>query len=118
MAPGEVSDGKSVEIRNDYDIRAPDLSENDTKGSHENAVEKGANPDDMQERDSDTGDSGSIREVFDVYAIDPVLARKMALANKAIDEIGMTGFQWKMFYLNGFGYAVDSVSSRQTFFLI
>ncbi|KAF1814743.1 MFS general substrate transporter [Eremomyces bilateralis CBS 781.70] len=33
----------------------------------------------------------------------------MALANKAIDDIGMTRFQWKLFFLNGFGYAVDSL---------
>ena len=49
------------------------------------------------------------KEIYDSTAIDPVLAKKMALANNAIDEIGMTGFQWKLFYLNGFGYAVDSV---------
>lgn len=64
---------------------------------------------DTREQSSDDGSSASIKEVFDVHTIDPVLARKMALANKAIDEIGMTGFQWKMFFLNGFGYAVDSV---------
>jgi hypothetical protein len=34
----------------------------------------------------------------------------MALVNAAIDEIGMTPFQWKLFFFNGFGYAVDSVS--------
>lgn len=40
---------------------------------------------------------------------DPVLNRKMHLVNNAIDEIGMTGYQWKLFVLNGFGYAVDSL---------
>jgi hypothetical protein len=65
----------------------------------------------VQERnDEDSSSDHSIKEVFDVEAIDPILARKMALINSAIEEIGMTGFQWKMFYLNGFGYAVDSVS--------
>ena len=49
-------------------------------------------------------------EVFDATKIDPVLAKKMALINEAIEEIGMTPFQWKLFFLNGFGYAVDSVS--------
>lgn len=53
--------------------------------------------------------SGSNSDVFDIKAIDPILARKMALVNTAIDEIGMTSFQWKLFWLNGFGYAVDSV---------
>ena len=57
----------------------------------------------------------SDKEVFDVEPFDPVLARKMALVNSAIDEIGMTRYQWRMFFLNGFGYAVDSVSiSRLT----
>lgn len=57
----------------------------------------------------DTSSSDSMKEVFDIGAIDPVLSKKMALVNTAIDEIGMTSFQWKMFLLNGFGYAVDSV---------
>ena len=54
--------------------------------------------------------SAPVKEVFDIQAIDPVLAKKMALVNEAIDAIGMTTFQWKMFFLNGFGYAVDSVN--------
>lgn len=53
--------------------------------------------------------TSSNSDVFDIKAIDPVLSRKMALVNTAIDEIGMTSFQWKLFWLNGFGYAVDSV---------
>lgn len=57
----------------------------------------------------DASSSSSNSDVFDIKAIDPVLARKMALVNNAIDEIGMTSFQWKLFWLNGFGYAVDSV---------
>jgi hypothetical protein len=50
------------------------------------------------------------KELYDSTGLDPVLAKKMALINDAIDEIGMTPFQWKLFFLNGFGYAVDSVS--------
>ena len=49
------------------------------------------------------------KEVFDSSAIDPVLAKKMALINSSIDEIGMTPWHWRVFCLNGFGYAVDSV---------
>ena len=49
------------------------------------------------------------KEIYDTSAIDPILAKKMALVNNAIDEIGMTPWQWKLFCLNGFGYAVDSV---------
>lgn len=48
-------------------------------------------------------------ELIDTSKVDDVLTRKMALVNAAIDEIGMTPFQWKLFFLNGFGYAVDSV---------
>ena len=58
----------------------------------------------------DDGSSGSVKEVFDIQAVDPALAKKMAIVNEAIDAIGMTSFQWKMSFLNGFGYAVDSVS--------
>jgi hypothetical protein len=61
---------------------------------------------------SATGSSSSLKEVFDARPIDPVLAKKMALVNQAIDDIGMTTFQWKLFFLNGFGYAVDSVSGQ------
>ncbi|KAL4903999.1 hypothetical protein BDW74DRAFT_31446 [Aspergillus multicolor] len=41
--------------------------------------------------------------------LDAVLTAKMALVNDAIDEIGFTGHQAKLFCLNGFGYAVDSL---------
>lgn len=51
------------------------------------------------------------KEIYDTSAIDPILAKKMALTNNAIDEIGMTPWQWKLFCLNGFGYAVDSVKT-------
>ena len=43
------------------------------------------------------------KELYDNVAIDPVLAKKMALVNDAFDEIGMTPWQWKLFCLNGFG---------------
>ena len=67
-----------------------------------------------QEQHSDIQDapSYSVAEVFSVKAIDPVLAKKMALVNESIDSIGMTGFHWRLFALNGFGYAVDSVLGR------
>ena len=62
--------------------------------------------------DTDSGsyDVNLKNEVYDSSVIDPILAKKMALINNAIDEIGMTPFQWKLFFFNGFGYAVDSVS--------
>lgn len=45
----------------------------------------------------------------ELESVDEVLVKKMVLVNGAIDEIGMTRFQWGLFFLNGFGYAVDSV---------
>ncbi|CAG9956996.1 unnamed protein product [Clonostachys rosea f. rosea IK726] len=39
---------------------------------------------------------------------DEALARKIHLVNDANDEIGWTTFHWKLFFLNGMGYAVDS----------
>jgi len=87
-------------------------SENSEKAAKKGVYDdKAALPVNMQEPNlSDGASSDSIQEVFDIEAIDPVLSKKMALVNTAIDEIGMTSFQWKMFFLNGFGYAVDSVS--------
>ncbi|KAG9693211.1 MFS general substrate transporter, partial [Aureobasidium melanogenum] len=41
--------------------------------------------------------------------VDSILNAKMHLVNNAIDEIGFTGYHWKLFILNGFGYAVDSL---------
>ncbi len=37
------------------------------------------------------------------------LALKMQCVNDAIDQIGFTSYQLKLFFLNGFGYAVDSL---------
>ncbi|KAI5789697.1 membrane transporter [Peziza echinospora] len=59
--------------------------------------------DDAQSRRSNTE---GIREVF--QSDDPALRMKMHLVNNAIDEIGFTPYHWKLFVLNGFGYAVDS----------
>jgi MFS family permease len=48
-------------------------------------------------------------DLLSLESVDPVLNAKMTLINNAIDEIGFTGYQWKLFFLNGFGYAVDSL---------
>ena len=47
-------------------------------------------------------------DLLDLESIDPVLNAKMRLVNDAIDEIGFTGYQAKLFVLSGFGY-VDVV---------
>ncbi|KAK4176185.1 major facilitator superfamily domain-containing protein [Triangularia setosa] len=41
--------------------------------------------------------------------LDPAMNAKMHLVNNAIDEIGWTFYHTKLFFLNGFGYAVDSL---------
>jgi hypothetical protein len=45
-------------------------------------------------------------DLLDLESVDPVLNAKMKLVNDAIDEIGFTGYQAKLFVLNGFGYVV------------
>ncbi|KAL1884016.1 Filamentous Growth Regulator [Diaporthe australafricana] len=57
-------------------------------------------------------DGSSLRDGEDILALqdlDPALNQKMHLVNNAIDEIGWTNYHWKLFGLNGFGYAVDSL---------
>ncbi|KAK1909275.1 hypothetical protein P3342_011354 [Pyrenophora teres f. teres] len=48
-------------------------------------------------------------DILQLEHTDPILNAKMHLVNNAIDEIGFTGYHWKLFVLNGFGYAVDSL---------
>ncbi|KAK5467856.1 Filamentous Growth Regulator [Exophiala xenobiotica] len=48
-------------------------------------------------------------QIFSMHDIDPALDAKMRLVNNAIDEIGWTGMHLKLFFLNGFGYAADSL---------
>ena len=42
-------------------------------------------------------------DVLGLEHTDPVLNAKMHLVNNAIDEIGFTTYQVKLFCLNGFG---------------
>jgi MFS family permease len=53
--------------------------------------------------------SGKGVDILGAQGTDPVLAKKMHLVNNAIDEIGLTPYHWKLFVLNGFGYAADSL---------
>ncbi|CAI6336927.1 unnamed protein product [Periconia digitata] len=48
-------------------------------------------------------------DILQLESLDRNLNAKMHLVNNAIDEIGFTRYQWKLFVLNGFGYAVDSL---------
>jgi hypothetical protein len=87
-----------------------DIHRSSSDRSYVAGNEKSSLPVESHETDrADDTSSDAVEEVFDVKQIDPVLARKMALVNSAIDEMGMTSFQWKLLFLNGFGYAVDSV---------
>ena len=43
------------------------------------------------------------------FTEDKALSLKIKYVNHAIDEIGFTSYQVKLFFLNGFGYAVDSL---------
>lgn len=68
--------------------------------SHEHDAQRGHDSDDESVHKGD---------LLSLEAVDPVLNAKMHLVNNAIDEIGFTPYHWKLFCLNGFGYAVDSL---------
>ncbi|KAI1375980.1 MFS general substrate transporter [Hypoxylon crocopeplum] len=53
--------------------------------------------------------TASAEDILALQDLDPALNAKMHLVNNAIDEIGWTNYHWKLFVLNGFGYAVDSL---------
>lgn len=42
-------------------------------------------------------------DILGAEHVDLVLNAKMHLVNNAVDEIGFTGYHWKLFVLNGFG---------------
>ncbi|KAK8094324.1 hexose transporter [Apiospora hydei] len=48
-------------------------------------------------------------DILALQDLDLALNMKMHLVNNAIDEIGWTNYHWKLFFLNGFGYGVDSL---------
>ena len=80
-------------------------------------------------KESKTAPNVEIGELLDVHiseiditelnSHDEVLSKKMYLVNNALDEIGFTGYHWKMFFLNGMGYAVDLLigQSKASFYL-
>ncbi|KAK0705536.1 major facilitator superfamily domain-containing protein [Lasiosphaeris hirsuta] len=49
-------------------------------------------------------------DILGLQDLDPAMNLKMHLVNDAIDEIGWTPYHTKLFFLNGFGYAVDSLT--------
>ncbi|KAF2423200.1 MFS general substrate transporter [Tothia fuscella] len=64
-----------------------------------------------REPDVESLDATSVRrgDILSLEHTDPVLNAKMHLVNDTIDEIGFTTYQAKLFCLNGFGYATDSL---------
>ncbi|KAK0654726.1 major facilitator superfamily domain-containing protein [Cercophora samala] len=48
-------------------------------------------------------------DILALHDLDPAMNSKMHLVNNAINEIGWTRYHTKLFFLNGFGYAVDSL---------
>ncbi|KAF7975460.1 hypothetical protein HWV62_9479 [Athelia sp. TMB] len=76
-------------------------------------VEKDAEPKETIDHEDYTAEDSSVG-THDLLSsstqlIDPALNAKMFIVNNAIDEIGWTNYHWKLFVLNGFGYAVDSL---------
>ncbi|KAH3920849.1 hypothetical protein HBI56_010940 [Parastagonospora nodorum] len=61
--------------------------------------------------DGQVDDSSSLGkgDILQQEHVNPILNAKMHLINNAIDEIGFTPYHTKLFILNGFGYAVDSL---------
>ncbi|KAM3472055.1 hypothetical protein MY5147_005480 [Beauveria neobassiana] len=55
------------------------------------------------------GSIHSGEDILGMQDMDPALNQKMHLVNNAIDEIGWTNYHLKLFFLNGFGYCVDSM---------
>lgn len=49
------------------------------------------------------------QDILSSECLDPTLDAKINLVNAAINEIGMTPFQWKMFCLTGFGYFIANM---------
>ncbi|KAG6018213.1 hypothetical protein E4U43_007054 [Claviceps pusilla] len=60
-------------------------------------------------RDTDGCSTHGGEDILASQDMDPALNMKMHLVNNAIDEIGWTPYHLKLFFLNGFGYAVDSM---------
>jgi hypothetical protein len=72
----------------------------------DNKTAPSANLEPSHSRIDDVDDVPSLRkgDLLDLESVDPILNAKMRLVNDAIDEIGFTGYQAKLFVLNGFGY--------------
>ncbi|TWU78963.1 hypothetical protein ED733_008132 [Metarhizium rileyi] len=66
-------------------------------------------PGDEDVRTADGSSLHGVEDILGLQDVDSALNMKMHLVNNAIDEIGWTPYHLKLFFLNGFGYAVDSM---------
>jgi len=85
------------------------MAEMDTKDPSKDEKMLGSSSPPDNDRHSDDDLSIQKGDLLNLESIDPALNARMFLINNAIDEIGFTGYQMKLFFLNGFGYAVDSL---------
>ncbi|RYP43201.1 hypothetical protein DL770_011783 [Monosporascus sp. CRB-9-2] len=83
----------------------PDKKMTSVSGGGDPESNAGAIADDSESRVA----AGEAEDVLALQDLDPALNMKMHLVNDAINEIGWTNYHWKLFMLNGFGYAVDSL---------
>lgn len=63
----------------------------------------------LEQENAIVADTSSVQQGELLTMDDDVLAKKIHLCNQALNEIGFTPYHFKMFCLNGMGYAVDSL---------
>lgn len=85
-----------MQSADEYRKKGTDLENDTTSSGHEN--------EDIYYQAQSSMNSDILFELED-----DVLTKKMGLVNHAINKIGYTPFHWKLFCLNGMGYAVDSL---------
>lgn len=87
---------------NYYDVEGSKKKEAEARSSSQNN-----NNDDFANNSS--SEDLSV-EGGDLYEMDDgALSKKMHMVNEAMNEIGFTPYHWKLFFLNGMGYGVDSL---------
>ncbi|KAK4198109.1 major facilitator superfamily domain-containing protein [Triangularia verruculosa] len=85
--------------------QAVERREEDSKGT----LAGDASPPVVQSKWRRLSSEASGEDLLGLQDLDPAMNAKIHLVNNAIDEIGWTPYHTKLFFLNGFGYAVDSL---------
>lgn len=65
----------------------------------------------MQHFDPHDGKSHEINTADVLPGSDIAYERKISILNEALIGLGMNSFQWKIFFMTGFGWFVDNASS-------